>query len=194
MSSRTRFIGLAVIFATLAAATVHAQAETVARATDSARPGANDPGVTTAQQSSKVLKIWLTGSAALMSEADYAFKPTPDVRSFAQLMGHVADRNYEFCAAAMGVERPVRDIEKTKVTKADIQNSLSDSFAFCENAYGGMSSAKASTLVQLHGRSMPALSTLLFLNMHNSLHYGNAITYLRLRGKVPPSTSSPITS
>ncbi|MDB4891629.1 MAG: hypothetical protein JWL61_3484 [Gemmatimonadetes bacterium] len=194
MLSRTGFIGYAALLSTLLPGPVHAQVQAAAQAQAITQPVAKDPGVTTAQQSSRVLKLWLTGSAELMSEADYAFKPTPEVRSFGQLMGHVADRNYEFCAAAMGVERPVRDIEKTKVSKADLQKSLSESFAFCENAYGGMSPAKAGTLIQFHGQAMPALSTLLFLNMHNSLHYGNAITYLRLRGKVPPSTSSPITS
>jgi uncharacterized damage-inducible protein DinB len=157
-------------------------------------PAAPDAGVATAKQAAMGIRLWLTKSAALMDDADYAFRPTPQVRSFGQLMAHVADKNYEFCATALGVERPVEAIEKTRVQRAEIQQALAESFAFCDTAYAGLTPEKANAMVRFNGRPMPALSMLLFLSMHNSLHYGNAITYLRLRGKVPPSTASPITS
>jgi uncharacterized damage-inducible protein DinB len=158
-------------------------------------PGqAADAGVTTAQQAATGLKLWLTKSAAAMNDSDYVFRPTSEVRSFGQLMAHVADKNYEFCAVALGVERPVRDIEHTRTRRSEIQQALAESFAFCDTAYAGLAAGNGNATVIFNGRVTPILSMLLFLNMHNALHYGNAVTYLRLRGKVPPSTPSPMTS
>src|ERR1700748_3694206 len=57
-------------------------------------------------------------AAEKMPEENYAFKPTPDVRSFGQLVGHVADANYMFCAQASGEANPMKNIEKTKSSKA----------------------------------------------------------------------------
>lgn len=153
-----------------------------------------DPSIVAAQQSAAMLKQWLTKSASMMNEADFAFRPTPEVRTFGQIMAHVADRDYEFCAAARGEEAPVRDIEKTERTKAAIERALAGAFAYCDTVYAGMTDTEAKALIDFHGQRMAKLSTLLFLAMHNSLHYGNAITYIRLRGKVPPSTPSPISS
>jgi uncharacterized damage-inducible protein DinB len=189
MTSRLQRLCVVALFVVPAAGAAHAQSPTGVPQKSSMLVDASDPGVATAKQAAMGLKLWLTRSAALMDSADYAFKPTADVRSFGQLMAHVADKNYEFCSAALGVERPVRNLEKTRQQRAEIQQALAESFAFCETAYMGLTTAKANALVAFNGRPTPALSILLFLTMHNSLHYGNAITYLRLRGKVPPSTA-----
>src|SRR5271163_3023178 len=53
-----------------------------------------------------------------MPEENYSFKPTPDVRSFGQLVGHIADASYMFCSQVMGEANPSKDIEKTKTSKA----------------------------------------------------------------------------
>ena len=44
----------------------------------------------------------LTESADQMPEADYAFKPTEQVRTFGQILAHVAGANYVFCSAGRG--------------------------------------------------------------------------------------------
>jgi len=43
-----------------------------------------------------------------MSDADSAYRPTPEVRSFGQLLAHVTDLNHLFCAAATGEQPPAR--------------------------------------------------------------------------------------
>src|SRR6202047_1516740 len=58
----------------------------------------------------------VVGAAQKMPEENYSFKPTPAVRSFGQLVGHVADASYSFCSQAIGEATPVKDIEKTKTT------------------------------------------------------------------------------
>jgi DinB superfamily len=54
------------------------------------------------------------GAAQKMPEENYSFKPTPDVRSFGQLVGHVADASYIFCSQALGEPNPMKDIEKRR--------------------------------------------------------------------------------
>src|ERR1700748_2768235 len=74
--------------------------------------------------SEKGLYSFLSGAvvraAQKMPEENYSFKPTPEVRSFGQLVGHVADANYMFCSQATGETNPSKDIEKTKTSKADL--------------------------------------------------------------------------
>ncbi|MBI4891034.1 MAG: DinB family protein [Acidobacteria bacterium] len=129
----------------------------------------------------------LIKSAEKMPEENYSFKPTPDVRSFGQLVGHVADAGYMFCAPVLGEQPPVRGIEKSKTSKADLVQAIKDSFAYCDKAYDSMTDAKAVTMVKMFGeRSL--LNVLEFNVFHDYEHYGNMVTYLRLKGVVPPSS------
>jgi uncharacterized damage-inducible protein DinB len=130
----------------------------------------------------------LTKAAEQMPEANYGFKPTPEVRSFGQLLGHAADANYMMCSAAQGEKAPVADVEKTKTTKAELVKALGDSFAYCDKVYAGMTEAKALELATFFGRQQPRITILAFNNSHNFEHYGNIVVYLRLKGLVPPSS------
>jgi uncharacterized damage-inducible protein DinB len=135
---------------------------------------------------------WIKGNlmkaAEQMPEADYAFKPTPEVRSFGQVLGHAADANYMMCSAVRGEKAPVADVEKTKTTKTDLVKALGDSFAYCDKAYADMTEAKALELMTFFGRQQPRVAVLAFNNSHNYEHYGNIVVYLRLKGLVPPSS------
>ena len=127
-------------------------------------------------------------SAEKVPENLYSFKPTDAVRSFGQLVGHVADAQYTFCAIALGEKDPAPGIEKTKTSKADLAQALKDSYAYCDKAYDGMTDAKAAELVKLFGRDAARLGALTGNNMHNHEHYGNMVTYMRLKNIVPPSS------
>ena len=130
-------------------------------------------------------------AADKMPEGEYAFKPTDAVRSFGQLVGHVADAQYMFCSAGAGMDRPKMDsVEKTKTTKADLVQALKDAFAYCDKAYDAMTDATAGQMVKFFGRDNPKVGVLSFNNMHNYEHYGNMVTYMRLKDIVPP-TSEP---
>jgi uncharacterized damage-inducible protein DinB len=130
----------------------------------------------------------LTRSAEKMPEEFYSFKPAPDVRTFGQLIGHLADYQYVFCSAAAGEKLPVSGIEETKQSKSDLLQALKEGFAYCDKVYGGMSDAKLSDMVKLEGRSMAVLTALTVNTSHNNEHYGNIVTYLRIKGLVPPSS------
>jgi len=127
-------------------------------------------------------------SADKMPEDEYAFKPTPDVRSFGQLVGHVADAQYAFCSASMGEKSPASGIEKSKTTKADLVSALHDAFSYCDKAYAALTDANANDVMKLFGSDRSRMNVLSFNTMHDFEHYGNIVTYLRLKGIVPPSS------
>ncbi len=130
----------------------------------------------------------LLRAAEKMPEEHYAYKPTPDVRSFGQLMGHVADAQYLFCSAVSGDGAKSPGVEKAKTSKADVMQGLKDGFAYCDKAFGAMTDAQAAQMAKFFGGERTKLSILSFNTVHNMEHYGNAVTYMRLKGLVPPSS------
>ena len=72
-----------------------------------------------------------------MPEAGYAFKPVETVRTFGQILAHIAGANYVFCAPAKGEKSPHAEdeFEKSATTKADIVKALNESLAYCDAAY-----------------------------------------------------------
>src|SRR2546430_297447 len=99
-------------------------------------------------------------AAEKMPEDNYAFKPTPEVRSFGQLVGHVADAQYSFCSAALGEKNPAPGIEKSKTSKADLVQALNAAFAYCDKAYDGMTDAHAAETVKFFGGERAKLTVL----------------------------------
>jgi len=135
------------------------------------------------------VKTNLTQSAEKMTEADYSFKPVPEVRSFGQLMGHVANAHYVFCSAAKGVPNPNQGNNfEQKTAKADLVKALADSYAFCDDVYSSLTDASAGEFVK-QGQNDVARGGVLATNVaHDNESYGTAVVYLRLKGIVPPST------
>ena len=127
-------------------------------------------------------------SAEKMPEANYSFKPTPEVRSFGQLIGHIADSQYLFCSAVLGKPNPAPGIEKSKTAKADLLQAVKDAFAYCDQAYTALTDAQAGAPVKFFGADQAKTTVLSFNTAHNNEHYGNIVTYLRIKGLVPPSS------
>ena len=136
------------------------------------------------------VKDVLLRSAEKMPEENYSFKPIDTVRSYGQIVGHVADAQYALCSIALGEKNPAPKIEQTKTSKADLIAALKEAFAYCDKAYDGRTDASASQMVKLRGNDTPKLGVLAFNNMHDMEHYGNLVTYMRLKNIVPP-TSEP---
>lgn len=140
-----------------------------------------------AKRTYDIIKGYITRAAEKMPEDQYAFKASPDVRSFGQLVGHIADGNYLFCGGAAG-DKPAGGIEKSKTTKADLQKALAESFAYCDKVHASMTDAAGAATVNLFGNEMAKLSVLEFNTHHDFEHYGNMVTYMRIKGIVPPSS------
>ena len=132
----------------------------------------------------------LLRTAEKVPEENYSFKPTESVRSFGQVIGHVADSQYLFCSVAIGEKNPALNIEKTKTSKADLIAALKGAFAYCDKAYEGLTDASGAQMVKLFGSDTPKLGVLTVNSMHTVEHYGNLVTYMRLKNIIPP-TSEP---
>ena len=137
------------------------------------------------------VKDVLRKAAEKMPEENYSFKPVDTVRSYGQIVGHLADAQYAFCSSALGEKNPALDIEHTKTSKADLVAALNTAFAYCDKAYDGMTDATAVQTIKLFGNDSPRLSALTVNNMHDLEHYGNLVTYLRMKNIVPPSSEQP---
>jgi uncharacterized damage-inducible protein DinB len=161
-------------------------------ASGTAQAQTSNPLSASAKRTYDIIKGYITRAAEKMPEENYAFKPTPDVRSFGQLVGHISDANYGFCSAAAGEKPPAggfqSPIEKGTTTKADLQKALADSFAYCDKAHAGMTDAAGAATTKFFGGEMAKLSILEFNTHHDFEHYGNIVTYMRLKGLVPPSS------
>ncbi len=122
-----------------------------------------------------------------MPEENYAFRPTPEVRSYGALLAHVADEHYLVCSADRGEKKDMQ-VEKTKKTKAELVAALKESIAYCDVSYEGLTDARATEPIQFYGRPRTRIGALQFNVTHDYEHYGNLITYLRMKGLVPPSS------
>ena len=134
------------------------------------------------------VKTNILRSAEKMPEANYDFRPAPRVRTFGQILGHIAEEQYlYFCAPLKGEQKSV-DIERTKTTKPDLIAALHESFAYCDSVYDKMTDAQAAEIVNTGGSKSTRLRLLWMNIVHDESHYGNLVTYLRMKGIVPPST------
>jgi uncharacterized damage-inducible protein DinB len=136
------------------------------------------------------VKAILLRSAEKMPEENYNFKPTFVVRSFGQIIGHVAESQYAFCSIVRGEKNPRPQIEKTKTSKADLIAALKDAFAYCDKAYDSMTDASAAQMVRFMGGDTPKLGVLATNSVHSIEHYGNLIIYMRMKNIAPPTSEA----
>ncbi|MEO5511525.1 MAG: DinB family protein [Longimicrobiales bacterium] len=147
-----------------------------------------NPGVTAAREVWTQAHNYVTKSAEQMPEEKFSFRPVDSVRTFGELVGHVAGAEMMFCAAALGEKVPGEDaVEKTAKTKADLVAALKKSADYCARAYA-LTDAGASSPLTIFGMKMSGLGVLTLNAAHDYEHYGNIVTYLRINGMVPPSS------
>ncbi len=168
-----------------AALPLTAAAQTPADAAATAGPNAGIAALRTNWQQA-IANI--TTAAEELSEANYAFRPVATVRTFGEIIGHVAGSQNMMCAAALGDPQPAEDaIEKSAKTKAALVKALHESTAYCGKAYA-MPAAAAGASTQLFGETSTRVGALALNAVHDGEHYGNIITYMRILGLVPPSS------
>ena len=115
---------------------------------------------------------WILKSAELVPAERYTYKPVATVRSFGELVAHVADGYNWYCANASGKKTEWSDAaEKGKTDKATVIAKLKQASDVCIAA-----TAKGQTMQLMQNIG------------HANLHYGNIITYLRMMGLTPPSS------
>jgi hypothetical protein len=138
------------------------------------------------------LKSTVTSTAERMPDAEFGFRPTSQqhVRTFGQVIAHIAASQFSTCANLRDVANPVagRDLEKEASSKTAALKALEESFALCDNAVGALSDATASDFVRV-GRGHAARAAVIAgLLAHTSEMYGISTVYLRARNIVPPAS------
>ena len=134
----------------------------------------------------------LAEAAQSMPAEEFAFKATPQVRSFAELLGHVINANFFFCSQAKGEPSPSKENFEKVVDKAALVKGITDSLKYCDDVYSGTTDANVNALITMAGPAKKQATrgaVLVFNTAHNNEHYGNLIVYMRLKGHVPPSTA-----
>ncbi len=148
-----------------------------------------NPVVSSMRNEWKTIAGYIAKAADQMPEADYAFQPTSTVRTFGQLIGHLAGSQNLICSAALG--EPPRaaedDIEKNVITKAGLVAALRASTEYCTRAYSQPDAATGGA-TKLFGSDATRLEALVRNTVHDGEHYGNIVTYMRIKGMVPPSS------
>ena len=131
----------------------------------------------------------LLEAAEKMPEADYSFKPTPQMRPFSQLVAHVALAQFGTCSTLKGQPDPHKDDKEENIkTKSEAVALLKASTALCDDAFAGLTDENMHELVKA-GKNEAARG--LFVtgtNSHGQEMYGTMAVYLRLKGIVPPTT------
>ncbi len=151
-------------------------------------PISSGPAVASARATWEQLTDYITRAAEQMPENKYSFRPSPKVRTFGQLIGHVAGAQHMFCASALGEsQRSEDDIEKSVKTKAGLIAALKASTEYCNRAYA-QTDEQAGAATTIFGQSHPRIYSLIVNATHNGEHYGNLVVYLRINDMVPPSS------
>lgn len=182
---RTPVITAVVLALSIPAA--HAQQTTTAPTTASANP------ISDAIRSQwNGAKRNIKESADQMPEEHYGFKPVDTVRTFGQVLAHVAGASYAICAPARGEKTPFGEdhFEKNATTKTAIVKATNDAIAYCDGAFAALTDASAGQMVQNPFRQgqFARTSALVLQIGHDNEHYGNLVTYFRIKGMVPPSS------
>jgi uncharacterized damage-inducible protein DinB len=131
-------------------------------------------------------------SAEKMPEEGYAFRPVDSVRTYGQMLAHIADAQYLFGSLVLGEANPSPGIEAKMTTKPQILAALRDAFAYSARAAASLDGVSALQTVKLFGGDAPKASVITVNNIHTMEHYGNLVTYLRMKGLVPPSSEKPM--
>jgi uncharacterized damage-inducible protein DinB len=137
----------------------------------------------------------LAEAAENMPADEYTFRPTPELRTFGQIVGHLVKANFFFCSQAAGEKSPATAGDEQVTDKAALVKALNDSLVYCDRVYAATTDSNFSQPMQIvhvvgTGSTNTVRGAVLMYNItHNNEHYGNLAVYMRLKGHVPPSTA-----
>jgi uncharacterized damage-inducible protein DinB len=127
--------------------------------------------------------------AEAMPADKYSYQPTPEVRSFGEILAHVAGEGLMEMEAVGGVAQPGSPERFSSLRgRAEILRALSEYFDYGATVLARMTDQQALELVSLRSSQSPRWLIVMQTIGHNKEHYGNLVTYLRLNGIVPPAS------
>jgi len=171
-------IPLGVVFVFVLASAANAQiAPDMPNPIAAPNPLTNTLSIFTRNMENKIMN-----AAEMMPESKYSFRPTKEVRSFGEIVTHVADISFYLCSNMKGAAPPA---PSEKTSKAEVIAYLKASFDYCDGAYSGFTDAQLNEPANFWGHATNKMFILTQVGNHDALHYGNLVTYLRLNGLVP---------
>ena len=119
----------------------------------------------------------------------YTWRPSPDVRTIAQVFLHASAANYNLYKL-VGTPPPagldLKGFDKSTTDKAKVIATLKDSFAHAKTAIKAMPDADLEKSLDWFGGKNTQRGILLFIVRHAAEHLGQSIAYARFAGIVPP--------
>jgi uncharacterized damage-inducible protein DinB len=167
-----------------------------AQTTDSGYPDELSPSLAaSAKAMHAMIHRDIAEAAENMPADEYAFRPTPELRTFGQIIGHLIQSNFFFCSQVAGEKSPATADYDQITAKAALVKALNDSLVYCDRVYAATTEANFIQPMQIanvvgSGSTNTFRGAVLMYNItHNNEHYGNIAVYMRLKGHVPPSTA-----
>ncbi|HUS06707.1 MAG TPA: DinB family protein [Bryobacteraceae bacterium] len=155
---------------------------------------AENPQLASAKAYYVMVRSNVLKSADKMPEDKWGFRPVDEVKSYGQMLAHIADAQFYVCGVAkLGDSSKTgnRSVEKTATTKAEIVKWLNEGFAYCDSLYSELTDTSSAAMVNFFGQQRTKLSVLAFNTAHVYEHYGNLVTYMRMNKIVPPTSEPP---
>ncbi|HEY4327158.1 MAG TPA: DinB family protein [Mucilaginibacter sp.] len=124
-----------------------------------------------------------------MPEDGYAFKPTPEIRSFAQQMLHLSDGTYFLITNGTGKKMPLSQPNEKGVapTKEAVTKAVMDSYDFAISTLQAMTPAQLAETIKFHSEDITRFGMIGKAFEHQTHHRGQTTVYLRLKGVTPPA-------
>ena len=135
------------------------------------------------------IKNNLLKSAAKMSEENYSFRTTSQVRTYGEMIAHIADTQIALCSMVKGESK--KGDAASKTSKVDLSAALKASFDYCDPVYDSMTDAEGARTIKMFGHDRTKLAVLFFNDEHDNEMYGQMVAYMRIKGIVPPSSDRP---
>jgi len=160
------------------------------KAQASAAPPAPTPGpAAEVQRSYAGVKANILKSADKMPEDGFAYKPEPDIRTYARVINHISETQLHICGAVNGTAADaLAKVPPETAGKAAIVEALKASFAECDKAYASVTDSNLGEMFTLGPVKRSRVGALWGNVSHDNEQYATLALYLRLKGIAPPSS------
>lgn len=147
----------------------------------------SSPFISEGKQAYRGVKNNILRSAEKMPAENFSFKPTPEVRSFAEVLGHIAQAQIRTCSTVLGGGMAAAHIGPNS-PKADVMAAVNGAFGECDKAWDSLTDATATQMVSSFRGQVTKLGALNRNSIHDAEQYGIMTVYMRLKGVVPPAS------
>ena len=138
------------------------------------------------------------GMAESIPEDKYDFRPTPEVRTFREILQHLVSETNNYLNLMQGESTGDQARFAKLKTRAELLKALQDSYDRGKKLLAGMTDEQAAEVVSIapnapagiRGQQKTKWSIIMAVLLDNMDHYGNLVVYARLNGLVPPRTAA----